>query len=54
MPRLFRKCLDSCGNFRYFRNCLGISGNAGFPQFPATFTRHEQIKSQIEVGKNTN
>ena len=37
MPRLFRKCLGSCGNSRHFRNYLGISGNAWFPQFPATY-----------------
>jgi len=36
---IFCKCLGNWGKPRHFRNCLVISGNAGFPQMPATYRR---------------
>ncbi len=38
LPRHFRKCLVFLQLPRHFRKCLGISGNAWFPQIPATYT----------------
>jgi hypothetical protein len=40
LPRHFRKCLgfpQLPRQFQKFLNCLGISGNAGFLQLPATY-----------------
>jgi hypothetical protein len=31
-------CLGNCRNSRHFRKCLVISGNARFPQLPATYS----------------
>jgi len=36
-------------HFQKFINCLGISGNAGFPQLPATYTLGKV--TMAELGK---
>ena len=44
----FCNCLGNWGKSRHFRKCLGISRNAWFLQFPATYIRDFSLSSWIQ------